>query len=208
MREKILGFIAFLMIRFLGMTFRYRLSFAHEEDKEYFYRCFPKSDEKRNANYLLAFLHQDELNYLNFFRGGNTHVMVSLSKDGEIMTNAIKYLGYGTVRGSSSRKAVSALIAALKKVQAGTPMAFAVDGPRGPRYKVKGGICQISQKTQVPIIPLGSIVSRKKVFEKSWSKSIFALPFARVEIIIGKIKVYTPEELERELITIGKKTLE
>lgn len=201
MREKALGFLAFLLLRLLGMTYRYELFFKSKRDGERFRQFL--SNQK--PAFLIAFFHQDELCMIDYFRHKNISVMVSISKDGQIMTNAIKRLGFGTIKGSSSKKAVSALISAVKAVMKGKSMAFAVDGPRGPIYKVKEGICSISKKTNTSIIPLTAKPSQVKVFKKSWNQAKLPLPFSKVEIHVGELRVYSTEELELELISLRDK---
>lgn len=204
MREKILGFIAFLIVRFIGMTLRYRLHFESEEQKEIFYRYYNDKKPSIETKYLLAFFHQDELCLLNFFRNRNMSVLISISKDGEIMNNASNWLGYKPVRGSSSKKAVSGLIAGIKKVRAGYKMAFAVDGPRGPIYKVKDGICVVAKKTETQIIPVRAIASDQKIFHKSWNKAKFPKPFSRIDMHFGPAKIYEKEELEEVLSSLAQ----
>jgi lysophospholipid acyltransferase (LPLAT)-like uncharacterized protein len=200
MREKILGFIAFLLIRFIGMTLRYRLHFSSSEAEVFFRRCYKDRRPSIETKYLLAFFHQDELCLLNFFRNRNMSVLISISKDGQIMNNAAGWLGYKPVRGSSSRKAVSGLIAGIKKVRSGYKMAFAVDGPRGPIYKVKEGICAVAAKTDTKIVPIRARSSRELVFEKSWNKAKFPLPFSKIDLYISDAKIYNSDELEATLI--------
>ena len=202
MREKILGFIAFLIVRFIGMTLRVHMHFPNETVKKDFLRRFNDKNPTPETNYLLAFFHQDELCLLNHWRNRNLSVLVSISKDGEIMSNVGRFLGYKPVRGSSSRKAVSGLIAAIKRVRQGSTMAFAVDGPRGPIYKVKEGICAVSKKTDTPIMPVRALSSRQKIFEKAWNKAKFPYPFARVDLYFGEMKIYNSSELEAQLLSL------
>lgn len=202
MKQKILGFIAYLLIRCIGMTLRYKLHFKSREAKSYFETCFKRKDLNAHGQYLLAFFHQDELCIMNFFRKQKMAVLVSISKDGEIMNNTAKFLGYHTVRGSSSKKAVSGLIAAIKKVKQGYNMAFAVDGPRGPIYKVKEGITAVSKKTNIKIIPIRAYASHQHIFEKSWNKAKFPKPFSKLDIIVGDAKIYSSSELESELLSL------
>ncbi len=196
MREKILGFIAFLLVRFIGMTLKYKLHFKSDSDKELFYKFYNERRPTLKTKYLLAFFHQDELCLLNFFRNRNMSVLISISKDGEIMNNAATLLGYKAVRGSSSKKAISGLIAAIKKVRSGYKMAFAVDGPRGPIYKVKEGICAVAKKTETPIIPVRAAASNVKIFEKSWNKAKFPKPFSTIDLYFAPASIYSKEELE------------
>ncbi len=199
MREKILGFIAYALIRLIGMTLRYKVHYTSEEAKKFFIEKFKDMSLSPRSQYLMAFYHQDELCLLNYFRKTNLSTLVSISKDGEIMTQAATRLGYHPVRGSSSKKAVSGLIAAIKKVRQGYKMAFAVDGPRAPIYKVKEGIIAVSQKTNVPILPVRGQASHLKYFEKSWNKAKFPYPFARLDIYIGEPRMYQKDELEEAL---------
>src|SRR5690606_11137684 len=109
MREKIFGLMASLFIRFLGLTFRYKLIFKNEGDKEFFLKATKRKTLKENSQILIAFFHQDELALIPYFKNKYFSVLVSHSKDGQIMTNAIKRLGIEAVRGSSSRGAVAGL---------------------------------------------------------------------------------------------------
>lgn len=203
MREKILGFIASLFIRLLGLTFRYKLVFKHEKDKEMFFKAIKRKSLDQNSPILLAFFHQDELALIPYFQNKYFSVLVSHSKDGEIMTNAIKRLGIEAVRGSSSRGAVAGLIASIKKVKDGYNFALAVDGPKGPIYEVKEGICAIQKKTMIPIAPIRAHVSRAYIFEKAWNKAKLPYPFAKIEIHIAQIASdYTTESLQKSLKTL------
>ena len=129
-------------------------------------------------------------------------VLVSLSKDGEIMKGVVEKLGLSTVRGSSSKGAARGLLAAIKKVKEGYHFAIAVDGPRGPIYKVKEGLPAISRKTEVPILPARAYPSRAKIFEKSWNKAKLPMPFSTIEIRFGKMEIYDGAELEKQLLAL------
>lgn len=199
MREKILGFIAYLLIRLIGMTLRYKLHFKTKEDELLFKKMFADRRPNVETKYLLAFFHQDELCLLNYFRYRNMSVLISISKDGQIMNNAAQFLGYKPVRGSSSKRAIAGLIAGIKKVRSGYKMAFAVDGPRGPIFKVKEGIIAVSKKTDTLIVPIRAIASNQKIFEKSWNKAKFPRPFSSIDLYFGSIGKYERDELEVEL---------
>jgi len=182
------------------MTLRYQLHFKSKEDEAFFQKCFQEKQPTIETKYLLSFFHQDELCLLNYFKNRNMSVLISTSKDGEIMNRAAMFLGYKPVRGSSSKKAVSGLIAAIKKVRAGYKMAFAVDGPRGPIFKVKDGICAIAKKTETKIIGIRAIASSQKIFKKSWSQAKFPLPFAKIDVYFAPIKIYeTSSDLEQAM---------
>lgn len=178
------------------------LHFKTDEDKKFFLKCYNEKKPTIETRYLLAFFHQDELCLMNYFRNRNMSVLISISKDGEIMSNTAQFLGYRPVRGSSSKKAISGLIAAIRKVRAGYKMAFAVDGPRGPIFEVKDGICAVSRKTCTKIIPVRAVSSKTKIFEKSWNKAKFPLPFSTMDLYFGEMKLYEKDDLQKELLSL------
>lgn len=198
MKNKILIFLATFIIKFIRWSCRYKLRFVNEEAKLDFYQSVIENEKQ----VLLGFFHQDELCMMPYFQKRNFAVLVSLSKDGEIMKGIAEKLGVAVVRGSSSKGAARGLLAAIKKVREGYHFAIAVDGPRGPIYKVKEGLPAISNKTQVPILPARAYPSKAKIFEKSWNKAKFPLPFSTIELRFGEVKVYSTQELEQRLLTL------
>jgi lysophospholipid acyltransferase (LPLAT)-like uncharacterized protein len=202
MKQKILGLIAFLFLRTLSSTWRYRVQF-NEEDTDFFKNKFKKRCPDFESQYVLAFFHQDELSLIPFFRGTQMTVLISASKDGEIMNMNAKLFGYDTVRGSSSRKAVAGLIAAIKRVKQGYKMTMAVDGPRGPIYKVKDGALAISKKAEIPILAVRAFPAQYKCFEKSWNKAKLPKPFSKIDVVFAKLKNYhSNQELEDQLLAL------
>ena len=195
MKNKILVFLATFIIKLLGWTCRFKLVFPNSEVEDKFRRSFYRNEEQ----FLLGFYHQDELCLLPFFQKAKMAVLISLSKDGEIMKGISENLGFTTVRGSSSKGAARGLLAAIKKVKEGHHFAIAVDGPRGPIYKVKEGLPAISQKTGVPILPARAYPTKAKIFEKSWNKAKFPKPFSTIEIRFGEFEVYDSQALEQKL---------
>ena len=86
----------------------------------------------------------------------NTHVMVSRSKDGEIVAYAIEHaFGFKTVRGSKGRAgSIEATKKMIEVIKAGQYGAIMVDGPRGPLHEVKDGAIKIAKLAGVPIVPV------------------------------------------------------
>ena len=120
-----------------------------------------------------------------FFRDRGIIVMSSKSLDAEYIARFIKRFGYGTIRGSSSRGGARALIEMIKTMRLGHPMAFSIDGPRGPRYEVKPGPLILAKKTGNPIMPF--VVEPRRFWTlKSWDRMHIPWPFTRVAVIIGE----------------------
>lgn len=203
MKIKILAFIASILLRLLRLTYRYKLEFQSEAHRLQFKNYLDSKKPKFEDSFLLAFFHQDELALIPYFKNTGFAVLVSLSKDGEIMSQASTRLGYLPVRGSSSRGAVSGLIASIKKVKEGYNFAFAVDGPRGPIFKVKEGICAVSKKTGRPILPVRAHISNEFIFEKSWNKAKFPKPFTTITLKFGNFYQYDSISLEETLLALN-----
>ena len=112
-------------------------------------------------------------------------VMTSKSFDGEYIARFIQRFGYGAIRGSSSRGGSKALVEMIKAMRAGLPMAFTVDGPRGPRYVAKAGPVLLAKKTGNPLMPF--IVEANRYWtSRSWDKMQIPRPFTRALLIIAK----------------------
>jgi lysophospholipid acyltransferase (LPLAT)-like uncharacterized protein len=137
-------------------------------------------------NLCAAHWHGDEIALFSHFGSWGLTLLVSQSKDGEIMARAAEALGYRVTRGSSSRGAVGGLLALIKAARSGQSVVLAVDGPQGPRWVCKQGIVQVAQKAGLPLFPVGVAVSRKFVFKKTWNQVYFPLPFARQIILVGR----------------------
>ncbi|MBQ9246258.1 lysophospholipid acyltransferase family protein [bacterium] len=128
----------------------------------------------------------------------NFYVLISASNDGEIVAKAIEVLKLKSVRGSSKRRGVAASLELLDKLKEGASAAIMVDGPRGPKGKVKDGIINISKLSGVPIVPL-VWASKSRNFHtfNSWDK--FQLPIGpcRTVALYGD-PIYIPSELDKE----------
>ena len=176
MREKILGFLAWVLYSCLIKTWKIQLIEPPE-----------MLDFMKNKKpYILAHWHGDELVLVHLAKRYRIATLSSKSKDGAIMTFVLNRLGATVVRGSSSRGAVSGLLGLLKLIKKGYTSSFAVDGPKGPIYKAKPGILEASKNLKVPIICGSCHTDRAWVFNKAWNKTYLPKPFARVCIVWTK----------------------
>jgi lysophospholipid acyltransferase (LPLAT)-like uncharacterized protein len=120
-----------------------------------------------------------------FWRNRGIVVLTSKSFDGEYIARFIQRFGYGAIRGSSSRGGSKALVEMIKAMRRGLPMAFTVDGPRGPKYEVKAGPIFLAKKTGNPIMPF--IIEPDRFWTtKSWDRMHIPKPFTRAVTIIGE----------------------
>jgi lysophospholipid acyltransferase (LPLAT)-like uncharacterized protein len=128
-----------------------------------------------------------------FARRKPISIMISRSRDGEIVSGIIQLLGWYPVRGSSSKGGHQALRKIKKLVREGYKIGHIVDGPRGPFGVVKPGLLLIAQTTGMPIIPIIISAEKKWVFN-SWDRFIIPKPFSRV-IIRFSNEVCIPRKL-------------
>ncbi|MGH7710724.1 MAG: lysophospholipid acyltransferase family protein, partial [Gemmatimonadaceae bacterium] len=109
---------------------------------------------------IFAFWHATMLPLLWQHRHEGVAVLISAHSDGEIIARICEALGYRTIRGSTSRGGARALVELTRALEDGVAVAITPDGPRGPVHSVAPGIVYASQRTQVPIIPIGVRASR------------------------------------------------
>jgi lysophospholipid acyltransferase (LPLAT)-like uncharacterized protein len=174
-RTKFLPYLVFAFYSALRMTWR-----IHVIESASF-----QSAILENRPMVLAHWHGDELGILYLLKRYRACAMTSTSKDGELMDRVIRLFGAETSRGSSTRGGVSALKGIIRLARNGWRPSIAVDGPKGPIYKVKPGVFEISKLTNASIFPLGLACSSKFVFEKAWNKTFLALPFSKVVVVWG-----------------------
>jgi len=174
-RERLLGAAIAGLIRFLGATVRLR----HHADAQI------RAWEGERRRFILAFWHRHLLMMRYAYRGDRMTVMMSRSRDGELMAQSMFRLGVLSVRGSSSRGAAVSLKELIRAAREGSDIAFTPDGPRGPARRMQPGVVFAAQATGLPVIPVAIEASR--CWEApSWDRMLVPWPGARVEIVYGE----------------------
>jgi lysophospholipid acyltransferase (LPLAT)-like uncharacterized protein len=141
-----------------------------------------------------------------FLRDRGIVVITSQSLDGEYIARFLKRLGYGTIRGSSTRGGVKALVEMIRSMRAGMSMAFTVDGPRGPRYEAKKGAILLAKKTGNPLIPF-SVEPARFWTVNSWDRLQIPKPFTRARFIVGPA-IYVEHAADDRAVEEGRKQLQ
>jgi lysophospholipid acyltransferase (LPLAT)-like uncharacterized protein len=131
-------------------------------------------------------------------RNLGVRVMSSNSYDGEYMGRIIRKFGFVAVKGSSSRNAVRALLGLRRALQQGWSVAFTLDGPRGPRYKVKPGPVALARSSGVPLTMFHMAVDKAWVLH-SWDRMMIPRPFSRVLMRFGKLIVVPTDASDADL---------
>jgi lysophospholipid acyltransferase (LPLAT)-like uncharacterized protein len=116
-------------------------------------------------------------------RGGAA--LISASRDGSLIADVVERYGFRAVRGSSSRHGTAALRQLADVIASGRDPLITPDGPRGPVYRLAGGIIFLAQKTNVPVQPLNFEYSSYWRLN-SWDRFIIPKPFSKVRVIFGQ----------------------
>lgn len=138
----------------------------------------PAQDPRTTSSgFILSSWHGDLFINGNGFNDCNIHVMISNSTEGEFGTRIVQHLGYGVVRGSSKRGGARAMLEMIDVAEKHT-VAFAIDGPKGPREVVKDGAVYLASRTGLPIVALGAAYGSAHRFS-SWDRMAMAWPGSR-----------------------------
>ena len=174
----LVGLVAFLgpaLIRLLGRT--WRATIVGDDVMERVHAC--------GGAAIYAFWHGQLLALEYLYRDRGIHVLSSWHRDGEMSARLMAALGFGVVRGSTSRGSARGLLGMLAKSREGFDLAITPDGPRGPAGSVERGIFFLSEKSESPIVPLG-VAARPAKRLSSWDRFLVPLPFSRVSVVFGE----------------------
>jgi lysophospholipid acyltransferase (LPLAT)-like uncharacterized protein len=189
-----IGWIGFLLIRILAATWRWEIhGYEHFEQLQ-----------QQKLPIIYAFWHECILAATVFWRNRGIVVLTSENKDGEYIAHVIHRFGYGSSRGSTSRGAVKGTMGLIRTLKQGEPVAFTVDGPRGPRHQVQQGVTWLSSYSQHPILPFHIEAIRAKRL-RSWDRFQIPLPFSRVRADIAN-PIFVEKEASET--TLEEKRLE
>lgn len=134
---------------------------------------------------ILAHWHGDELALIHLVARYRIATITSTSRDGELMNRVLGWLGAVTARGSSTRGGANAMRGVISHCRrGGHNVSMAVDGPKGPIYKVKPGVFEFSRLMNAPIYSVSVGVSNPWVFRRSWNKAVLPKFFSKVHVSI------------------------
>ena len=135
---------------------------------------------------IYSFWHRCVFSAAYCYRNHNIQVMTSASFDGEIIARIIQRLGFGAVRGSSSRGGATALAGMREQVEQCRTVAFTIDGPRGPIYLAKPGPVALAKITGRPMVAFYIAVDRAWIL-KSWDRMVIPKPFAHAHYRVSRL---------------------
>jgi lysophospholipid acyltransferase (LPLAT)-like uncharacterized protein len=160
----------------------------------------------RRRNVIYAFWHGHLLYLMYRYRDSGVYILVSQSRDGDVLSEILRRFGLPTIRGSSSRGGRRSLLELVRLARAGASAAIAPDGPRGPRHQVQLGVITLARLTEMPIIPV-AVGARWKVEFHSWDRFLLPLPGSRVIIAYGE-PVVVPSNADAAVLEQKRQELE
>ena len=184
--------LGYPLLAALGSTYRYRiagLEHLHEA--------------QAIGHPIHAFWHGRILPGTVYFKHRGIVVITSENFDGEWIARIITRFGYGTARGSSSRGARKALLQLVRDVEQ-SPVAFALDGPRGPARVAQPGAVWLAKVTGKPIIPFHLEADRHWTM-RSWDQTQIPRPFATVALAFAPPLVVPGEAKDDDLDRAGRR---
>jgi lysophospholipid acyltransferase (LPLAT)-like uncharacterized protein len=158
------------ILALLGATYRFRVEGAEH-----------LRAAEASGHPIHAFWHGRILPGTIYFKRRGIVVITSENFDGEWIARIISKFGYGTARGSSSRGARKALLQMMRDVKE-RPVAFTLDGPRGPARVAQPGAVWLARMTGNPIIPFHLEADRHWTLN-SWDRTQIPKPFAKVALV-------------------------
>ncbi|HEY5545813.1 MAG TPA: lysophospholipid acyltransferase family protein [Gemmatimonadaceae bacterium] len=170
-RVAVVSALGGLIIRLLGLTWRVRRVGGETFDAML----------HRGEPFIVVFWHGEIVPVTWVHRHRGIAPLISRHADGEVISRIVEGLGYRTVRGSTTRGGVRALLETAQRVKEGFTVGFTPDGPRGPRHVFAPGALIVAQRTGRPIVALGATASRAWRL-RSWDRHLVPKPFATVTI--------------------------
>lgn len=113
-----------------------------------------------------------------------TRLLISSHADGDLIADIVRRLGFGTVRGSSSRGGTGAFRQMLRLLREGAMIGITPDGPRGPRMRAGEGAIALAKASGGALLPVAYSTDRR-VVASSWDRFIVPRPFTRGAYLIG-----------------------
>lgn len=180
---------AWLVRRLMGST-RFHFRYADPAVN-------PEVARQSGQRYIYAFYHEVMLFPAYFWAWPEMQILISDHRDGELITRIIQRLGFGVVRGSTTRGGARALREMTRRVDRGH-LCVTPDGPKGPRRHVHQGLAYLASRTGLPIVGAG-MAFRRPWRAKSWDRFAVPRPFEAACCVVPR-PVVVPPGAGREVV--------
>lgn len=134
-------------------------------------------------------------------------LIISPSKDGEIIAGLLGRCGYEVERGSRKKGGLYAIKNMVHLMRTkGLHAGIVADGSRGPAHKAQNGPVVLARDSGAWLFPV-AMAAKPMWRAGSWDRTKVPLPFARV-VIAHEEPFLVPETVRGDELTIWKKRLE
>lgn len=151
---------------------------------------------------LVCFWHNRLLVNVLCWRGPGIDMLISQSRDGQMIAETAKRFGYGyivgsTAKGDRDRRSTAAARDVVSRLGNGRFVGITPDGPRGPRQRASAGAIRLAQMAGVDIVPVAASVS-PSWRANSWDRMMvpYPRPFAKGALLFGD-PVPVPQDADR-----------
>ena len=175
LNAKVTSFFASVLIRILGATWRMEIRGGEHLEQA----------RKMSDSVIFVFWHGRLLVLSWSHRGSKVYILASEHYDGDLMGKTIEWLGFGHLKGSTTRGGTRALRELRSLLGGGQDIGLTVDGPKGPRGKVQQGATELSRLASSAVLPVSDTARGRKIFG-SWDRFQVPVPFARVIVEYGE----------------------
>ena len=185
----ILPRILWLVIHLWGMTIRKKILNPELE----------REIREKSGRAVYTFWHSHQFYIFYHFRGLNKyHLLVSPSKDGDLLANVGKLFGYKVVRGSSFKRTLPGTRECIDLLEKDSKVVIIADGSRGPYHLAQAGSIQLARITGAPVYTL-TFEAKPKYQLSSWDRFILPFPFSTVTLNFGS-PMTIPQNADKETV--------
>src|SRR5258706_2430900 len=139
---------------------------------------WPQADldpRRKGTGRIYCLWHEDMFYQAYAFSGLGISVLISQSRDGELISQVVETLGFKTVRGSTNRGGMRAIREIIRGLD-GSDVAITPDGPRGPRREFQAGAAYLASRAGMPLSLFGIAYERPWRLP-SWDRLVLPRPF-------------------------------
>ena len=157
----------------------------------------PAVARRTGRRFIYAFFHEVMLFPAHYWSWPEMQILISDHSDGELIAQVVRRLGFGVVRGSTTRGGARALREMTQRIDRGH-LCVTPDGPRGPRRHVHQGLAYLASRTGLPIVGAG-MAFQEPWRVRSWDR--FAVPRpGRPAACVVPEPVFVPPDADRETL--------
>ena len=187
--NSILPPILWVVIHVWGMTLRKQILNPEIE----------RDIREKPGKAVYTFWHSHQFYMFYHFRGLHKyHMLVSPSKDGDLLARVGKMFGYKVVRGSSFKRTLPGTRECIDLLKNDSKVVIIADGSRGPYHQAQAGSIQLSRITGAPLYTL-TYDAKPKYECSSWDRFILPFPFSKVTLNFGPPMTVSPDA-DKEII--------